>query len=62
MQTPILPSWAIAAALEAKHPEFVRKLEEGVRYIRVLPEEDDPSSGACVRACLRACVSMPLST
>jgi hypothetical protein len=30
--------------LEAKHPEFIRKLAEGVRYIRVMPEEDDPSS------------------
>lgn len=47
-QTPILPSWEIAARLEAKHPAFVKKLEEGVRYIRVMPEEDDPSSGMCV--------------
>ncbi len=38
----------MCAALEAKHPQFVRKLEEGVRYIRVLPEEDDPTSGACL--------------
>lgn len=45
-QTPILPSWEIAARLEAKHPAFVKKLEEGVRYVRVMPEEDDPSSGA----------------
>lgn len=44
MQTPILPSWEICSRLEAKHPEFIRKLEEGVRYIRVLPEEDDPTS------------------
>lgn len=43
-ETPILPSWEICSRLEAKHPEFIRKLEEGVRYIRVLPEEDDPSS------------------
>lgn len=43
-ETPILPSWEIAHRLEAKHPAFVQKLAEGVRYIRVMPEEDDPSS------------------
>lgn len=43
-ETPILPSWEICARLEAKHPAFVQKLAEGVRYVRVMPEEDDPSS------------------
>lgn len=43
-ETPILPSWEICARLEKKHPAFVQKLAEGVRYIRVMPEEDDPSS------------------
>jgi alpha-ketoglutarate-dependent taurine dioxygenase len=43
-ETPVLPSWEICRRLEALHPEFIRKLEKGVRYIRVMPEEDDPSS------------------
>jgi hypothetical protein len=56
-QTPILPSWEMVSALEAKHPEFVKKLEEGVRYIRVLPEEDDSSSGQSVYQyiCISVC-------
>jgi hypothetical protein len=45
MQTPVLPSWEICAKLEAKYPDLIAKLQQGVRYIRVLPEEDDPSSG-----------------
>jgi hypothetical protein len=44
----VLPSWEICAKLEAKYPELIAKLQEGVRYIRVLPEEDDPSSGTYV--------------
>ena len=43
-ETPVLPSWEICARLEAKHPDFIRKLAAGVRYIRVMPGEDDPSS------------------
>ena len=43
--TPIIPSHAVAAHLRAHHPAVAERLAaEGVRYVRVLPEEHDPSS------------------
>jgi hypothetical protein len=43
--TPIVPSHAVAAYARGAHPEFADKLASlGVRYARVLPDEDDPSS------------------
>lgn len=44
-ETPIVLSNLVYERIKAEFPEFVRELEEkGVRYVRVLPEEDDPSS------------------
>jgi len=44
-ETPILISEEIINIMTEKHPEFMREIErEGVRYIRVMSEEDDPSS------------------
>jgi len=44
-ETPILLSNEVYQRVLAKHPEYVKNLlEKGVRYIRVLPEEDDPDS------------------
>ena len=43
--TPIIPSHAVAAQLRRTHPAVAARLAaEGVRYVRVLPEEYDPSS------------------
>lgn len=43
--TPIIPSAAVVAHLREHAPDVADKLRElGVRYVRVLPEEDDPSS------------------
>jgi hypothetical protein len=43
--TPILRSDLLYTAISKRYPEFARKLEaKGVRYTRVLPAEDDPSS------------------
>jgi hypothetical protein len=31
--------------MESLHPEFMKKLEDlGVQYIRIIPENDDPTS------------------
>ncbi|CDO97972.1 unnamed protein product [Coffea canephora] len=44
-ETPIVLSHIVYERMKEKHPEFVEKLEEhGLIYIRVLGEEDDPSS------------------
>ena len=43
--TPIIPSHAVATYLRKAHPELASELaERGVRYVRVLPEENDPTS------------------
>ncbi|KAL8167234.1 hypothetical protein V2J09_008733 [Rumex salicifolius] len=44
-ETPIVLSHLVYERMKQRHPEFVEKLEElGLIYIRVLGEEDDPSS------------------
>lgn len=44
-QTPIVPSTLVYERMMHAHPELVRTLEQkGVKYVRVLPEDDDPSS------------------
>lgn len=44
-QTPIVLSNEAYRFVEARFPAFLARLEaHGVRYVRVLPEEDDPSS------------------
>jgi alpha-ketoglutarate-dependent taurine dioxygenase len=43
--TPILPSGEVYRRMQAKHPDFIEKLETlGVRYCRIMPRENDPSS------------------
>ncbi|CAI5977263.1 unnamed protein product [Closterium sp. NIES-64] len=44
-ETPILPSCELTRRLAVKHPSFIAQLRaKGLLYVRVLPEEDDPSS------------------
>ncbi|CAI7731637.1 unnamed protein product [Closterium sp. NIES-53] len=44
-ETPILPSCELTRRLALTHPSFVAQLRaKGLLYVRVLPEEDDPSS------------------
>jgi hypothetical protein len=44
-ETPILPSSQIYDLMLTKYPDFMHKLESlGLKYIRVLPKEDDDSS------------------
>ena len=44
-QTPILHCGELLESLRGSHPAFVEKLQRhGVRYVRVMPEEDDPAS------------------
>ena len=44
-ETPIVLSHQVYRRLVTKAPEFAQKLEElGVKYVRVMPEEDDPTS------------------
>lgn len=44
-ETSLLSSWDFVEKLVQKCPEFVQQVQEkGVRYVRVLSEEDDPSS------------------
>ncbi|KFK39444.1 hypothetical protein AALP_AA3G245700 [Arabis alpina] len=44
-ETPIVLSHVVYERMKEKHPEFVQRLEEhGLVYVRVLGEEDDPSS------------------
>ena len=44
-QTTLVPSNVIYEQMLEREPEFVQRLEkDGVRYIRVLPESDDPTS------------------
>ncbi|KAK4736094.1 hypothetical protein R3W88_010355 [Solanum pinnatisectum] len=44
-ETPIVPSHVVYEKMKNKYPEFVERLEEhGLIYIRVLGEDDDPSS------------------
>lgn len=44
-ETPIVLSNLVYERVKAEYPVFVEELEEkGVRYVRLLPEEDDPSS------------------
>ncbi|XP_012945458.1 clavaminate synthase-like protein At3g21360 [Aplysia californica] len=44
-QTPLVLSHHVYTAMAHKHPRFVQELEEKkVRYTRVLPDQDDPSS------------------
>ncbi|CAH2053122.1 unnamed protein product [Thlaspi arvense] len=44
-ETPIVLSHVVYERMREKHPEFVQRLEEhGLLYVRVLGEEDDPSS------------------
>lgn len=43
--TPLISSRAVCEYFSAKHPEYFAKVKEmGVKYIRVLPATDDPSS------------------
>jgi hypothetical protein len=45
MQTPLLVYSEICRRMREEFPEFMDKLEaQGVRYIRVMPADDDPSS------------------
>jgi hypothetical protein len=45
-ETPIILSSVAYEKVLEQIPEFVREIEEkGVRYVRVMPLEDDPSSG-----------------
>lgn len=44
-ETPIVLSHIVYERMKDKHPEFVQRLEEyGLVYVRVLGEDDDPSS------------------
>lgn len=44
-ETPIVLSHVVYERMKEEHPEFVNKLEEhGLIYVRVLGEDDDPSS------------------
>lgn len=44
-ETPIVLSHLVYERIRSEFPDFVRALEDkGVRYVRVLPTEDDPSS------------------
>lgn len=44
-ETPILVSAEVCSRLQERHPLFVADLEaRGVNYVRVMPEQDDPSS------------------
>eukprot|EP00636_Phaeomonas_parva_P008768 CAMPEP_0118851346 /NCGR_PEP_ID=MMETSP1163-20130328/819_1 /TAXON_ID=124430 /ORGANISM="Phaeomonas parva, Strain CCMP2877" /LENGTH=411 /DNA_ID=CAMNT_0006783671 /DNA_START=76 /DNA_END=1311 /DNA_ORIENTATION=- len=44
-ETPILHSGELLSVLEKRVPKFIRNLEKyGVRYVRVMPEFDDPTS------------------
>ncbi|MCG8417119.1 MAG: TauD/TfdA family dioxygenase [Proteobacteria bacterium] len=44
-ETPIILSNEVYRFFHQNHPEFLRRVEElGVRYIRIMPAEDDPSS------------------
>lgn len=42
--TPIARSDLAMRYLEREHPEFVARLQDGVRYVKVAPAVDDPSS------------------
>ena len=43
--TPILRSDTVYEYLHQKYPQFTEKIEKlGVKYIKIAPEEDDPSS------------------
>ncbi len=43
--TPLIRSDMVYEYLNNKYPEFTEKIEKlGVRYKKVAPEEDDPSS------------------
>ena len=45
MQPLQLSDDSLAILIQENHPEFIAKLQEfGARYIRTLPEEDDPTS------------------
>jgi hypothetical protein len=45
-ETPIILSTVAYDKINAKYPEFVREIKEkGIRYVRVMPLEDDPTSG-----------------
>eukprot|EP01036_Dinobryon_divergens_P027202 gene27202-35932_t len=44
-ETPILPSAEVCRIMFERHEPFMRSIEEkGVRYIRFMPKEDDPTS------------------
>lgn len=44
-ETPIVLSNLVYERIKGEFPDFVRELEEkGVKYVRILPEDDDPSS------------------
>jgi len=44
-ETPIIDSTAVYRFVQEEHPAFLEQLRQhGVRYIRTLPAEDDPSS------------------
>ncbi|CAA7037185.1 unnamed protein product [Microthlaspi erraticum] len=44
-ETPIVLSHVVYERMKEKHPDFVQRLEEhGLVYVRVLGEDDDPSS------------------
>ena len=43
--TPLIRSDTVYEFLNSKYPEFTQKVEKlGVKYIKIAPEEDDPSS------------------
>jgi hypothetical protein len=45
METPILVSLEVYDPLNTLHPQFMSTIEaRGLKYVRVMPEHDDPSS------------------
>jgi hypothetical protein len=44
-ETPLLASTEMYARMHELHPQFMDDIETfGVKYIRYMPEEDDPTS------------------
>lgn len=49
-ETPICLSNAVYEAINKERPQFVEKLKEkGVKYTRIMPELDDPTSPIGIR-------------
>ena len=44
-ETPIVLSAEVYDRMAALHPQFMQRIEQvGVKYVRIMPEDDDPSS------------------